>query len=103
VSIAFHAPSLQSMTINGVAPPPPTARHVSFLAPGWHRVAIRGASEARIDLVLDNLTESIETIVSDASFGLPADGAALVRARTESTAVPIGEGDLTVTSRRLRL
>jgi Peptidase family M28 len=103
VSLAFRAESLRSMTINGVTPPPPTARHVSFLAPGWHRVAVRGASEARIDLVLDNLTESIETIVSDASFGLPAAGAALVRARGESAAVPIGEGDLTITSRRQRL
>jgi len=103
VSLSFRAESLQSMTVNGVAPPPPTARHVGYLAPGWHRVSIRGASEARIDLVLDNLTESIETIVSDASFGLPAEGAAVIRARAESTAVPIGEGDLTVTSRKARL
>ena len=103
VSLAFRAASLQSMTVNGVTPPPPTARYVTFLAPGWHRVAVRGASEARIDLVLSDMTESIEAIVSDASFGLPAEGAALVRARSESTAVPIGEGDLTITSRRSRL
>jgi hypothetical protein len=103
VSLAFHAPTLQSMTINGVAPPPPTARHVDYLASGWHRVAVRGASEARIDLVLGDASAPIDVIASDASFGLPPAGAALVRARAESTAVPIGEGDLTITTRRQRL
>ncbi|HKS23366.1 MAG TPA: hypothetical protein VJZ76_11240, partial [Thermoanaerobaculia bacterium] len=102
-SLAFHAPTMQSMTVNGVAPPPPTARHVDYLAPGWHRVAVRGASEARIDLVLGDGNAPIDVIASDASFGLPAEGAAVARARAESTAVPIGEGDLTITSRRLRL
>ena len=103
VSLAFHAPAMQSMTVDGVAPPPPTARHVDYLAPGWHRVAVRGASEARIDLVLGDGSAPIDAIASDASFGLPPDGAAIARARAESTAVPIGEGDLTVTTRRLRL
>src|SRR6185436_12097873 len=102
VSLVFHAPSLQSMTVNGVAPPPHTARYANFLAPGWHRVAVRGASEARIDLVLRDATP-IDAIVSDASFGLPAAGAAVVRARAASTAVPSDEGDLTVTMRRTKL
>ena len=103
VSLAFHALALQSMTVNGVAPPPPTARHYDFLAPGWHRVAVKGASEARIDLVLRDANASIEAIATDASFGLPPAGAALARARTESNGTPWDDGDLTITSRRTRL
>jgi len=103
VTLLFRAPSLQSMTVDGVAPPPPTARHVDYLAPGWHRVAVRGASEARVDLVLGDAAAPIDAIVSDASFGLPAEGAALARARNASAAVAWDEGDLTVTMRRTRL
>jgi hypothetical protein len=102
VSLAFRAPSLQSMTIDGVAPPAPTGRYASFLAPGWHTVVVRGASEARIDLVVRD-DAPIDAIVSDASFGLPAEGAAVARARAASTAVPSGDGDLTITSRRVKL
>ena len=102
VSLAFRAPSLQSMTIDGAAPPPPTARHVNVLAPGWHVVSVRGAAEVRIDLVLGD-DGPIEAIVSDASFGLPASGAAIARARDASNAVPAYEGDLTITTRRVKL
>jgi hypothetical protein len=101
VSLIFRAPSLQSMTVEGVTPPPPTARYMNFLAPHWHRVAVRGATEARVDLVLRD-REPIAVVASDASFGLPAQGAALARARAASTAVPLGDGDQTITMRRVK-
>lgn len=103
VTLLFRAPSLQSMTIDGTAPPPPTSRHVDYLGTGWHRVAVRGASEARIDLALGDAAAPIDAIVSDASFGLPAEGTALARARNASHAVAWDEGDLTVTMRRTKL
>lgn len=101
LTLTFHAPSLQSMTIDGVTPPARTARYVDFLAPGWRRVAVRGATEARIDLALRDAAP-IDAIVSDSSYGLPAEGAALARARTASTAVPSDDGDLTITMRRAK-
>lgn len=45
---------------------------------------------------------SIDAIASDASFGLPAEGAKIASARAASTAVPADDGDLTVTMRRTR-
>jgi hypothetical protein len=101
LTLAFRAPSLQSMTIDGVAPPPRTARYVDFLAPGWHRVSVRGASEAHIDLTLRDAAP-IDAIVSDSSYGLPSQGATLARARTASPAVPSDDGDLTITTRRAK-
>ena len=88
--------------IDGVVPPARTARYVDYLAPGWHRVAVRGANEARIDLVLRDAAP-IDAIVSDSSYGLPSEGTALARARTASTAVPSDDGDLTITTRRAKL
>ena len=102
VVLTFRAPSLRAMTIDGVAPPAPGARFYDELAPGWHRVVVTGASEARIDLALRDDT-SIDAIVSDTSFGLPAEGASLARARDASNGAPWSDGDTTTVARRVTL
>jgi hypothetical protein len=102
VALILHAPSLVSLRVNGVAPPPPTARTRNYLADGWQRVGVRGASDAVIELVLRDATP-IDVIAIDTSYGLPPSGAALVAARTASLAVPSDDGDVSTTMRRVRL
>jgi hypothetical protein len=101
VSLIFHAPSFASLRVNGITPPPMT-RFRSGLAPGWHRVAIRGASEATVDIDLTR-DEPIDAVIIDGSYGLPPAGATVAHARDAATAIPVQEGDLTSTLRRLKL
>ena len=101
ISLIFHAPSFAAMRINGITPPPVT-RPRGGLAPGWHRVAIRGASEGTIDIDLTR-DEPIDAVIIDGSYGLPPAGATVAHARDASMAIPVQEGDLTNTLRRLRL
>jgi hypothetical protein len=101
ISLIFHAPSFAALRVNGITPPPMT-RFRGGLAPGWHRVAIRGASEATIEIDLTR-DEPIDAVVIDGSYGLPSAGAALAHARDASMAVPVQEGDLTTTLRRIKL
>jgi hypothetical protein len=101
VALFFHAPTLASLKINGVTPPPPTVRHRNFLADGWHRVAVRGASDATIELTVRD-AGPIEGVAIDTSYGLPAAGAPLTAARNASAAVPSDDGDVTSTRRRVR-
>ena len=101
ISLIFHAPSFAGLRVNGITPPPMTRARSAF-APGWHRVAIRGASEATIDIDLTR-DEPIDAVIIDGSYGLPPAGAALARARDASIAIPVQEGDLTTTLRRIRL
>ena len=100
IALIFHAPSFTAMRVNGSAPPPPTRRR-GGLAPGWHRVSVRG-TEATIDLYLTR-NEAVDAVIIDSSYGLPPEGAALAHARDDSLAVPVQEGDLTTTVRRMRL
>jgi hypothetical protein len=100
ISLIFHAPSFLSMRVNGITPPPATRIFGSY-APGWHRVSIR-APEATIDLFLTR-DEPIDAVIIDGSYGLPPAGDALAHARDTSLAVPMQEGDLTTTLRRMRL
>lgn len=101
LSLIFHAPSLAALRIDGVAPPPRTRGRDPF-APGWHRAAVRGASSMTVELELGR-DELIDAIVADSTYGLPPAGAPLARARDASIAVPVHDGDLTTTMRRLRL
>jgi hypothetical protein len=102
VALTFRAPTLQSMTVNGVAPQPPSARFYDPLAPGWHRAVVTGASEMRLDFVLRD-DAPLDAVVSDTSYGLPAAGAALARARDASNGAPWSDGDTIVVARRVKL
>jgi hypothetical protein len=101
IALVFRAPSFAAVRINGVTPPPMTRGRMSF-APGWHRVSVRGASEATIDIDL-NRDEPIDAVVIDSSYALPAEGTALAHARDADMAVPVNDGDLTTTIRRMKL
>jgi hypothetical protein len=94
------AAALESLRINGVAPPPRTARHRSTLAPSWHRVVVWGAS-ARIEIATRDAAPA-EASVSDTSFGLPPSAAALIQARDASGAVPAHDGDLTIVEHQVK-
>lgn len=101
VALLFRAPSFAALRVNGITPPPVT-RPRGGLAPGWHRVSVRGASEATIEIDLAK-DEPIDVVAVDSSYGLPSAGTALANARDASMAIPVQEGDLTTTMRRLRL
>jgi hypothetical protein len=100
IALIFHDPSFASMRVNGIVPPP-VRRRRGGLAEGWHRVSIR-ATEATIDLYLTR-NEPIDAVIIDGSYGLPPEGAALAHARDASLAIPVQEGDLTTTLRRMKL
>lgn len=101
IALVFRAPSFATVRVNGVAPPPMTRGRVAF-APGWHRVSVRGASDATIEIDLSR-DEPIDAVVIDGSYGLPPEGASLAHARDADTAVPVNDGDLTTTIRRMKL
>jgi hypothetical protein len=92
--------TVDSVRINGVVPPARSARYRDDLAPQWHRVHVRGSS-ARIEIVMREVAP-IEAIATDATFGLPPEGAALAQARDGSTAVTNQQGDLTLTTQAMQ-
>jgi hypothetical protein len=102
VSLTFHCASLEMLLINGVVPPRASLRHTSTLAEGWHRVTIRGALEATIELHLGR-DEPVDGFISDYSFGLPPEGASLARARDSSLAVQSDDGDGVLLTRKVSL
>lgn len=102
LALLFRTPAFRSIRVNGVTPPAPTQRHRPYLAAGWHQAIVRGAAAAQVEIVLAR-DESLDLIVSDTSYGLPASGAALAAARDASVAVPVHDGDSTTVLRRIRL
>jgi len=102
VSLLFRTARLQSIHVNGVAPPPPPQRFRNFLADEWHQATVRGAAEETVEITLGK-DEPIDALAIDTSYGLPPAGAALARARDASTAVPIHDGDSVTLVHRLRI
>ena len=102
IALIVHAPGLMTVRVNGISPPAPSTRTREFFGDGWRRIAVRGASDAVIELVLRDGTP-IDAIAIDTSYGLPASGAALASARNASLAVPSDDGDVSTTMRRMRL
>jgi Peptidase family M28 len=91
--------AVESIRVNGVTPPPRPAGDRSYLAPGWHRLLIRGSS-ARVEIVT-RTAAAAEATLADVSFGLPAFAAPLATARDVSGAVPVHDGDLTFVERHV--
>ena len=102
VALLFRAPVVESIRVNGVAPPPPPQRFRTALAPGWHQASVRAASEFRVEITLGR-DEPLEAMVADTTYDLPPAAAALTRARDASVAVPVHDGDTTTALRRLRI
>ncbi|MCU1229718.1 MAG: hypothetical protein JWO97_2602 [Acidobacteria bacterium] len=102
IAVQFRtSQTVDSIRVNGATPPPVPARWRSYLAPRWSRVVVRGG-EAEIEVVIRG-TKPIDIVAMDYSFGLPASGAALVKARDGSDAVTSDEGDVTIAMRKGKL
>jgi hypothetical protein len=102
IALSFYAPDLVSLRVNGVAPPPNPPKFRSRLAPGWHLVSVRGASEAQIEIVR-RAGGPLDAEVRDRSNGLPPEAAPLIRARAAAIGVPSHDGDGVVMRRKVRL
>jgi hypothetical protein len=101
IALIFRTSSFATLrNVNGIVPPPMT-RPRGGLALGWHRVSVR-APEAMIEIDLTR-DEPVDAVIIDGSYGLPPAGATLAHARDASMAIPVQEGDLTTTIRRVRL
>jgi hypothetical protein len=94
--IAIFVRGGQILRTNGVAPPP-AARHRNRLADGWQVTNGSGVQELVVEV---EATGRVEVVASDTTFALPAQGAALIRARNASVATTIQDGDVTVTRTR---
>lgn len=83
--------------VNGLVPPPRPAR---FRAPAgdWRYMIVDGAGEMIVEMKAPG---ALELVASDLTHGLPPSGEPLRRARSASAAVPIHEGDLTITRTRM--
>jgi hypothetical protein len=86
-----------AVRVNGVVPPPRPVRFHPQMPPGWSRIAVRG-SEATIELTVRG-TAPVAAWAMDVSSGLP--DARLSKARDASQAIPVQEGDLTITMKKL--
>jgi hypothetical protein len=82
------------LRVNGVKPAPKPKRFRGGMPEGWHRAVANGVSEMTVEC---RVRGRVEAIASDLTFGLPAAGAALVEARRASTAIPVQDGDVTMT------
>lgn len=102
VGLLFKTDAFESVRVNGVAPPPRPQRFRSALGAGWYQAAVRGASEATIEIALSK-DAPIDAVALDVSYGLPPSGTGLAGARHASTAVPVHDGDSVTMVRRMRL
>ena len=102
LGLMFYAPDLISLRINGVVPPQQPPKFKRRLPPGWHSISVRGAAEAQIEIVRRSV-KPLDVEVSDWSFGLPPEAAALIRARAAAGGVPSNEGDGVVARRKVLL
>ena len=100
LAVVWHsAATTESVRINGVLPPARADLRNRRLAPGWNRIVVYGSS-AHVEITQRGDAPT-EAIVSDASIGLPASAAALVRVRDAAGAVPVQAGDATIVQRRV--
>jgi Peptidase family M28 len=87
------------LRVNGTPIPPRPARFRERLQKGWHLAIANAVDEMVVECTARG---PIEAIAGDMTFGLPAAAAPLVAARNASTAIPIQDGDTTVTRARAR-
>ncbi|HEX6642496.1 MAG TPA: hypothetical protein VF215_15365, partial [Thermoanaerobaculia bacterium] len=78
-------------------PAPQPHRNNRPLPDGWQAATGSGVGEIVVEVAAKG---RVEAIASDTGFGFPTAGAALLRARQESCAMPIQDGDVTITRTR---
>lgn len=92
VSLAIHA-RVPSLRVNGVVPPPRSARFHSYVSDEWTRVFTYG-SEMVVDV---GSAKPVEVWAMDYERGLPPAALTVTAPRNDSHAVPSDSGDVTVT------
>ncbi|MBV8516904.1 MAG: M28 family peptidase [Acidobacteria bacterium] len=92
IVLLYRGGSVRS--VNGVVPPPRPARFRDRGTAGWQYALVSGAPSFDIEF---SANARLDVVASDSTYGLPAEGAALAHARDASPAIPIHEGDLTIT------
>ncbi len=95
--LVFRGGTVRS--VNGVPPAPRPARFREWNRDGWRIAAASGVEEMVVDVAGSG---PIEAIGSDATWELPPEAAALVRAREAMPAFRIHDGDVTITRMRGR-
>lgn len=85
------------LRVNGVTPPPRPARFRERVPQGWHLASANGVNEMIVEC---RARGRIEAVASDLTFGLPAAAAPLIAARNASIAIPVQDGDVTITRAR---
>lgn len=97
LTLIFHGGTVTR--VNGIVPPPRPAR---FREPDseWRFTSADGAEEMIVEVRAPGM---LRIVASDVTHGLPQIGEPLARARNASNAVPIHEGDLTITRARLTM
>jgi len=98
ISLAIHA-RVPSLRVNGVVPPPRSARFRSYIAEGWTRVYTFG-SEMTVDV---GSASAVDVVAMDYSSGLPPEGRDIAALRAAAHAVPSDSGDATITMVRTKL
>ena len=86
--------------VNGIPPAPRPIRFRDPVVHGWHSVIANGVQEMIVEI---DARAPLDVVASDMTYGLPASGAPLARARDTSPAIPAHEGDVTITRVRTRL
>jgi len=82
------------LKVNGVALPPRPARFRERSSDGWQHASANGVAEMIVEI---SAAGPIEAVASDSSWGLPPAAAALLRARAQSLATTVHDGDVTIT------
>ena len=86
-------------SINGVPPAPRPPRFRPFDRDGWRIAVANGVEEIVAEV---SATGPVDVVISDATYGLPANGMHLARARNAMNAFPIHDGDATITRARAK-
>jgi hypothetical protein len=87
------------LRVNGVAPAPRPARFRQRRPAGSHVAVAWGVSEMTVEC---SVRGPVEAIASDLTYGLPPAGRPLAEARNASIAIPVQDGDVTITRTRAR-
>jgi len=98
--VALLVRGAKVLRVNGVTPPPRPARFRERSGDEWQSAIAYGVEEMVVDVAA---TGRVDAVASDTSFTFPAIGASLVRARNASTAIPVHDGDITITRTRATL
>jgi hypothetical protein len=83
--------------VNGLVPPPRSARGGAAAPSGWQFASAAGVQEMVVEV---KSRERLELVASEVTFAFPAEGAALVQARNASPAMTIQDGDVIITRSR---